>query len=286
MKCLQQAEADFLESGRSSVRTRQIDKCHDAVTKTFAKIERKWPQNMALPAADQCAEYGDLDNVIDYATAAVARITNGAASRLGGSAFDGNLPATSSATDFGTGSDGNVAAGVARSFVDNGDGTITDQATGLMWAKKSDDGSVHDYDDTLLEWTSEASWNAMSYVFDGSAKTAYVDELNTVPCFANHCDWRLPTIEELVHIVDFETDRPGLYSIFKTPCTPGCDVVSCSCGVPTFGTFVASSTTSGSDVSPDSEQYVGAVNMFFGIVEFAQKYSGSGMSVRAVRSAQ
>jgi hypothetical protein len=31
---------------------------------------------------------------------------------------------------------------VARSYTDNGDGTITDNETGLMWEKKSYAGSV------------------------------------------------------------------------------------------------------------------------------------------------
>lgn len=34
------------------------------------------------------------------------------------------------------------------SFTDNGDGTITDNRTGLMWEKLSDDGSIHDKDTT------------------------------------------------------------------------------------------------------------------------------------------
>ena len=37
-------------------------------------------------------------------------------------------------------------------FVDNGDGTITDTKTGLQWEKKSDDGTIHDQDDTYT-WT-------------------------------------------------------------------------------------------------------------------------------------
>jgi hypothetical protein len=32
---------------------------------------------------------------------------------------------------------------------------------------------------------------------DGSAYTVFLWTLNTAPCFAGHCDWRLPTREEL-----------------------------------------------------------------------------------------
>jgi len=40
--------------------------------------------------------------------------------------------------------DGTVQAGGALSFHDNGDGTITDQNTGLMWEQKIFDGGLHD----------------------------------------------------------------------------------------------------------------------------------------------
>ncbi len=43
----------------------------------------------------------------------------------------------------GTGQDGDIRAGATLSYTDNGDGTITDNNTGLMWEKKSRDGSVN-----------------------------------------------------------------------------------------------------------------------------------------------
>jgi len=95
-------------------------------------------------------------------------------------------------------------------FVDNRDGTVTDRKTGLMWEKKDNlDGSTdpsdsHDADD-LFAWSSSGS------VPDGAVFTAFLfglnggtspDGLATSGCFAEHCDWRLPTTEELVGIVD------------------------------------------------------------------------------------
>src|SRR5882762_10987096 len=49
--------------------------------------------------------------------------------------------------------DGFVKAGGALSYQDNGDGTITDLNTGLMWEKKSLDGSDHDATKTFV-WSS------------------------------------------------------------------------------------------------------------------------------------
>src|SRR5207249_5145188 len=47
----------------------------------------------------------------------------------------------------GTGQDGDLQKGAPLSYTDNGDGTITDNNTGLMWEKLSMDGSVHDVRD-------------------------------------------------------------------------------------------------------------------------------------------
>lgn len=48
----------------------------------------------------------------------------------------------------GTGQDGDIQAGAPLSYTDNGDGTITDNNTKLMWEKKDDSGGVHDKDNT------------------------------------------------------------------------------------------------------------------------------------------
>jgi hypothetical protein len=46
----------------------------------------------------------------------------------------------------GTGQDGDIQAGATLRYQDNGDGTVTDKNTGLVWEKKSDDGGIHDMD--------------------------------------------------------------------------------------------------------------------------------------------
>ena len=77
-------------------------------------------------------------------------------------------------------------------FIDNGDGTVTDTTTGLMWEKKTADGSVHDVGNTY-SWSTIRSTNP-----DGTAFTDFLAKLNDVAgggghCFAGHCDWRLPS---------------------------------------------------------------------------------------------
>src|SRR5437899_1127498 len=45
------------------------------------------------------------------------------------------FPATGQTTSFHAGDDGATQAGAPLSYTDNGDGTITDENTGLMWEK-------------------------------------------------------------------------------------------------------------------------------------------------------
>lgn len=64
-------------------------------------------------------------------------------------------------------------------FVDNGDGTITDNATGLMWSK-DDNGQGLDWLEAL----------------------AYVKQMNSEN-YLGYADWRLPNAKELQSIVDY-----------------------------------------------------------------------------------
>jgi hypothetical protein len=78
-------------------------------------------------------------------------------------------------------------------FTDNGDGTITDNITGLMWQQSPDtngDGDV-DSDDKL------------SY----DKAVAGASTLN----LGGYSDWRLPTIKELYSLIDFSGTDPSGY---------------------------------------------------------------------------
>ena len=90
---------------------------------------------------------------------------------------------------------GNTDYGI-NNFSDNGDGTITDSATGLMW-QKADDGNTYDWQDAL----------------------SYAENLS----LAGHTDWRLPNAKELQSIVDYSrspntTASPAINPLFS--CTP------------------------------------------------------------------
>lgn len=112
------------------------------------------------------------------------------------------------------GEDSETTAGVPRSYHDNGNGTISDLQTGLMWEKLSDDGTIHDKDDT--------------YVWANTFATK-IAALNTPPCFATHCDWRLPNANEALSIASYDANDSGVATAFNQGCVAGCDVANCSC---------------------------------------------------------
>lgn len=129
------------------------------------------------------------------------------------------------------GQDASVGAGRALSYTDNGDGTITDNATGLMWEKLSDDGSIHDKD-TFYSWDNDAL-----VPWDGAFTK--IAALNGGGGFAGYTDWRLPNIRELESIVD-RGRWPAIDPAFNTGCVAACTVTTCSC---TFMDYYWSSTS-------------------------------------------
>jgi len=185
------------------------------------------------------------------------------------------FPASGQTTAYGPGSDGDVQAGATLSYTDNGDGTVTDNNTGLMWEKKDDAGGIHDKDNGY-------TWSESGTLYDGTMVTEFLATLNREPCFAGHCDWRIPNIKELQSIVDYEIPYPGptVNAAFNTNCVAGCTVNGsggpmCSC---TASSDYWSSTTSRGN--PFNAWYV---NFFYGNV-FTYEYERSlNGYVRAVR---
>ena len=73
------------------------------------------------------------------------------------------------------------------SYTDNGNGTVTDNVTGLMWEQKTADGSSRDKD-TTHTWKDAL---------------AYCEDL----ILGGFSDWRLPNPKELERIVDLERQQ-------------------------------------------------------------------------------
>jgi len=136
----------------------------------------------------------------------------------------GGVLKTGETTSYGPASDGDLQKGVNRSYTDNGDGTITDNTTGLMWEKNSDDDSIHDKDNTY-------TWGMTSspYTMNGTMVTTFLATLNGGGGFAGHTDWRIPNRFELESLGNLGTYTPAVSPPFNTACAPGCTVLTCSC---------------------------------------------------------
>ncbi len=131
---------------------------------------------------------------------------------------------TGQTTSYGAGTDGDLQKGAARSFTDNGDGTVTDNATGLMWEKKDASSGIHHLDNTY-------TWSTGSGNMDGTIVSVFLAALNSGGGFAGHSDWRVPNIVELQSLINYDsTDAgPPTDSVFKKDCVAGCTLTMCSC---------------------------------------------------------
>ncbi|MGH6812990.1 MAG: DUF1566 domain-containing protein [Methylocella sp.] len=160
------------------------------------------------------------------------------------------FPATGQTTAYVAGDDGDIRAGAPLRYRDNGDGTITDENTNLMWEKKDQasrglhnwnntypwEGTCSNSSTTLCGTDADCSSHGTCHVSGGEMTIfQWVAQLNTAPCFARHCDWRIPNVKELQSIVDYDTYLPPVNAAFNNNCTSGCTVdgakntTECSC---------------------------------------------------------
>ena len=106
------------------------------------------------------------------------------------------LPKTGQTTIYQAGDDGTYKQGYPKTgarFTDNGDGTITDNATGLMWAKDGNGAGCNS--GAKIAWSAAITW---------------AEGLT----FATHDDWRLPNVKELQSIVDYGTSTPAINTTY------------------------------------------------------------------------
>jgi hypothetical protein len=102
-----------------------------------------------------------------------------------GELTSGGIPQTN-ATSTIANDDGDIQAGVAMSYTYNGDGTVTDDVTGLVWQQ---DGAY-----MASSWSDAISY-CNSLALDGGG-------------------WRLPNYRELTSVVDLGRRNPSINPIF------------------------------------------------------------------------
>ncbi|MCI5189377.1 MAG: DUF1566 domain-containing protein, partial [Candidatus Electrothrix sp. AS4_5] len=105
---------------------------------------------------------------------------------------------------------------------------VRDNVTGLIWEVKTDDGGLHDKDDTYMWYNTNPATNGGEDGADGAVNDtcsgwingdaasycnteAYVNRVNTISlCGAS--DWRMPTRKELVGILHYGIFSPAIGS--------------------------------------------------------------------------
>lgn len=101
---------------------------------------------------------------------------------------------------------------------------VQDNVTGLVWEAKTDDGGLHDKDDTYSWYNMDPAINGgdPGYVDDGNIcygydvgdpatycnTQAYVARINKAG-WCGYNNWRMPTLEELRSILDYSVSLPG-----------------------------------------------------------------------------
>ena len=114
-----------------------------------------------------------------------------------GGTYNAAVPQTGQTTSYATGDDGDLEKGVAwpsPRFTDNGDGTVTDNLTGLIWLRAANCFGTRDWATAVTDANGLASGSC------GLSDSSSVG------------DWRLPSVRELQSLIDYSQFNPALPS--------------------------------------------------------------------------
>lgn len=232
--CAAKAERAFVLTGDAEKYASVLTKCEEKLLATWAKLEAA-----AVAAGTTCPSIGDRSAIEGFVDACVQTIASAVAggplgldpitcaSELtacqtapvcGDGAIDAgedcevaNLGSATCATQGFAG--GTLACAPGCTFdnskcyaerFDASGATVIDHQTGLEWEKKDNPGGAQDYTDPH-DVDNSYTWNGtyLGNAADGTAFTDFLSRLNGSGdgiCYLGHCDWRLPTLTELLSI--------------------------------------------------------------------------------------
>jgi hypothetical protein len=166
--------------------------------------------------------------------------------------------------------DGHVRAGAPLHYRDNGDGTVTDLNTGLMWEKKcSGCTGLHNVRERY-RWSGDGK---LETVWDWLRQVNAEGEKGV----AGYSDWRIPNVNELVSVVDYGKRLPSVSSEFRGDlCASEClDLMQPGCSCTEIGEYWSSTTF--------ADFPAHALAVFFGMGLVNDRIKTAPAHVRAVR---
>ena len=147
---------------------------------------------------DFCKGNFDYDKDVDGSDASTFKQDFGRSALLDPCPSDGPAPVekTWQNTSYAIGDDGYYQRGVEWSiyrYTDNGDGTVTDNLTGLIWLKNANCWGTLPWDQALT----------------------YTNGLLSGQCgltdLSNPGDWRMPNVKEMTSLIDYNSYAPAVW---------------------------------------------------------------------------
>jgi hypothetical protein len=212
------------------------------------------PLATSIPAAESASP--DVASPTSKTGTTVAR-TYPIVDTAQGKCYSDSAEITCSQTSF-SGQDAQYT-GNKPSYTDNGDGTVTDNVTGLIWQKSPDtngDGSI-------------TATDKIAY----SKAAAYCEDLS----LAGYDDWQLPTIKQLYSLMNFTgVDPSGYESTDTSGLIPFIDT--------NYFDFAYGDTSAGERIIDSqyasSNFYVGPAGYIFGVNFADGRIKGYGLTLR------